>query len=110
MTDDPSLRSRFAALRDEETALHVPLFGRLAASRERPVFPLARVVAAIALLFVLGAVVFSARRGRLDPAPQRVAMPQWDAPTDFLLQTPGIELIRSTPQFGEVEPPMKGNS
>jgi len=38
---------------------------------------------------------------RKRPAVGNVSMAEWKAPTDFLLQTPHADLLRSVPEFGE---------
>jgi hypothetical protein len=85
--NDEQLRGAFAELRRAETA-HVPSF-RLRARARRPYL---RFAFAIVLLIAL-AVVMIPRR-----APQP-SLSAWRAPTDFLLQTPGRELLHSVPDL-----------
>jgi hypothetical protein len=101
---DDDLRARFAELRREETALApdfvvpsrswVEPVGRWSAGR------LAAVTACLAAM-VTGAVWL----GMAPPKPGGNGQPvaslmEWKAPTDFLLQTPGRELLRTVPAIG----------
>ena len=98
---DDELRERFAVLRREERAT-VPAFrSTLAAarSRKRPrrmlVIAAAATVGVVALALIL--TLGSRRRTVVDLASVRV-----HAPTDFLLQVPGAELLRVVPRRGRV--------
>ena len=98
--DDRELRETFARLRREDHA-HAPPF-RLPAAR--PVSPWAfpvKVAAAAALILV--AVVLAVP----DSGKRRVPIQlvdlgdaAWHSPTDFLLITPGRELLRTVPPIG----------
>jgi len=100
--DDRDLRERFARLRDEERA-HAPAFH---VTRQAPRWTWSpRVVIAAAIVLI--ALVLA----RPDQAPRRFAHPgidlgvvAWQSPTDFLLVTPGRELMRTVPDFGSPEP------
>src|SRR5438445_358202 len=63
--------------------------------------PLAALVLAAAVIVVVAVVVISLRRER-DGVRLEIdlATVRWQAPTDFLLNLPGDELLRSVPQLG----------
>lgn len=104
MTRDPDheLRERFRELRDA-TGATAPPFAALFVNvvqprrRRRPwrsalaLLPLAGVAALVLVLAV--------RRHRERVAVVDLATGRWEGPTDFLLQTPGAELLRSVPTF-----------
>jgi hypothetical protein len=101
--DDEELRERFAALRREHT-IAAPVFrDTVAAARSRP-HPGARrrlgFAAGAALVLVALVLMLTVRnrhRTTVDLASVRV-----HAPTDFLLQLPGAELLRTMPRLGRV--------
>ena len=86
--NDDQLRNAFAELRRAETA-RIPAF-RIHGRRGRR--PHMRLAFAVVLLIVL-AVVMIPRR------PPQPSISAWRAPTDFLLQTPGRELLTSVPDL-----------
>jgi len=88
--NDEQLRTAFAELRRVEAA-HVPPWGAAALRGGRP-RPYLRFAFALLLLIAL-AVVMIPRR------PPQPALSAWRAPTDFLLQTPGRELLHSVPDL-----------
>ena len=89
------LRDLFHRLRDEE---RVPAFRSAAArpplSKRRSRAALRYAVILIAV--VLGIVAFHHRR-----PPVTESIVTWKAPTDFLLRTPGSELLSTVPQIPE---------
>lgn len=98
--DDRELRNMFARLKAEERA-HVPPFRTPArpAKRQPLWLPRVAVAAAIALIALVLA--------RPDRPPQNVSLHTvglgtaiWRSPTDFLLTTPGSELMRTVPAVG----------
>lgn len=101
--DDADLRQAFAALRREE-AKAAPTFEAVRAQargRPRRLAPLGGLlVAASVAAAILGIVV-----RRPDPPPPMASMEQWIAPTDFLLDTPGREILQTVPQIGRVQKP-----
>lgn len=101
------LNDRFRELREEEQRA-APSFATILSRPPAPHVHLARIAAAISFVGLLTLAVLLSR----DPhtAPSSFVMPPWQAPTDFLLRTPGIELVESTPRIGDVEPPLKGTS
>jgi hypothetical protein len=96
--DDADLRQAFAVLRREE-AKAAPTFEALrsrAHGGPRRLAPLGGLlVAAAAAAAILGIVV-----RRPDPPPPMASMEQWIAPTDFLLDTPGRDIVRTVPRIG----------
>ena len=86
------LQSLFHRLRDEELA-RVPPFR---AARRPRVWRLVFVPAALVVI-VLGIAVFHHR-----PAPVTESIVTWKAPTDFLLRTPGSELLTSVPRIPDL--------
>ena len=61
----------------------------------QPLWPYIQAAAAVALL------IFSNIRPKVSPEPPPQSLPalQWNAPLDFLLQTPGSELLKTVPNF-----------
>ena len=100
--EDQELQRRFAALRREEQEA-TPPFRRVWAAaqtsrrpRTRARFAVAATVAAV----VLGLLWLRTGTG---PAPESGTSPsiaQWRSPTDFLLVTPGRELLSTVPAIG----------
>ena len=102
MTDrlnDGDLRQRFAALRAEDTPsaprFRVPLGQRLP-RRLSPAWIAVPAVAAAAALWIVG------RGGRELETAYTIDMTStvWVAPTDFLLATPGSDLLGTLPDVG----------
>jgi len=98
--DETDLRRAFAALRQED-AERAPSFEALLAGGRAPGrgrgrgLLLSGLLAASAMAAVLVVVTM---RG---PAPlAKPSMEQWAAPTDFLLKTPGREILETVPRFG----------
>ena len=100
--DEIELRARFDELRREEQARipayrpphHLP--------KRRPPVRM-RFLAAAAMLLIVVAIASwrtSSQRDAQRPAAVEVPSLQWTAPTDFLLQTPQSDLLRTTPRFG----------
>src|SRR5687767_8461161 len=98
--DDRDLRDMFARLRREDHS-HAPPF-RLPASR--PVSPWATPVkvAAAAAVILVAVVLAVPDSGSRRPPVQLVDLGDaaWHSPTDFLLNTPGRELLRTIPPIG----------
>lgn len=106
MNDDRHLRELFRAARQEDSAGAPAFQGLLRRSHPRSdtVYRvrLVRPVLA-ALVIVLAVTVAYLRRGGPQPPPATQPLlsdVSWDGPTDFLLETPGGELLRSTPRIG----------
>ena len=98
--DDRELRKLFAQLKGEDRA-RTPSFRAPAmrvAPRRRPIVRVALAAAIVVIAVVLA---------RPDQTPRIMAGPAvdlgttaWRSPTDFLLNTPGSELLRSVPSVG----------
>ena len=97
MSDDRDLREAFARLRDSERET-IPPF-RI--TPPAPHFTPRLAFAALVLIVVIAGALFVVRRTREPRAvPQtEVTLSTWRAPTDFLLQTPGRELLSTTPRL-----------
>jgi len=101
---DDDLRARFAALRKEEEA-QAPEFGvaprRAYYGRRRS---LGQLIAATVCGLTVVAAVFWLRSAFQKPQPEPgrfvASVLEWKAPTDFLLETPGRELLRTVPAIG----------
>ncbi len=112
MSNESDLRGLFQEARQADEA-SAPAFDKL---RERARIgdrhpSRARSVALAALAAVLGVVGLavmllqrpepeSARTGEGAIGPKAVSLSDWEAPTDFLLDIPGRELLQSTPPIG----------
>ena len=98
--DENELREQFAALRREESA-GAPEFRRmLAAARTRPRSGRRDIGFLAAAALVLIALVAILRMGHGHRMPVDLAGVRVRTPTDFLLQVPGAELLRTVPRLG----------
>jgi hypothetical protein len=94
---DADLRQRFHALRGEEEPT-VPAFripGRRSVRR-----PPAVVIAAAAAVIAVAGILWLSSGGRGRQAAEfqlDLTQRRWVSPTDFLLETPGIDLLRGEP-------------
>jgi hypothetical protein len=100
--DEADLRQAFAALRREDAEQAPPFDGVLTAQLgrgRRRLMPLLGGLAASVAAIVLVVVAVAVRHPASTP-PQAGAIEQWTAPTDFLLKTPGREILDTTPRIG----------
>lgn len=102
--EETKLRERFAQLRAEER-LVIPRFR--VESRPRKHHVTWRVIAPPAALLLVVLVILTIRAHRTtfsdsDRAVVRSAA-QWHSPTDFLLRTPGREMLTTTPQIPDLK-------
>lgn len=101
MPDDRDIRESFAQLRrdDERQAPSFVKTWEAAAARtgKRPALALA----AAAIVLIAGALWIVAPQ---QPARPAAALSQWRSPTASLLETPGRQLLRTTPRLGEPFP------
>jgi hypothetical protein len=101
MSNDRDLRDRFAALRRQEEA-QAPKF----TAPRKPVRPrsLSALLAAAACLLAIATAGLWMRATRRHPQPEPgkpvASLMAWKPPTDFLLETPGREMLRSVPAIG----------
>lgn len=100
MTHDHPLNERFAALRREDAALLRPFHVASPGAVRAPWRP--RAVAA-ALAVTGAAVVWLVTRDRETGVPLDLGSVVWRAPTDFLLETPGRDLLRRLPEIGIIK-------
>jgi hypothetical protein len=96
--DDREFRELYARLKAEDRAHTPPYRAPMRAEpRRRPWSPRIAVAAAIVLIALILA--------RPDAPPPHAFQPDlrrstWRSPTDFLLETPGSELLRTVPVVG----------
>jgi hypothetical protein len=94
--DDRDLRNRFARLRSEDRS-HVPPFHPpVAGNASRSRWPIG---IAIAAAIALVALVLTQRDPR-PLVPVDLSVAAWRSPTDFLLDTPGRDMLRRVPVLG----------
>jgi hypothetical protein len=98
---DDMLRRRFATLRREEDQ-QAPEFATLWRSRARAQRRQTRWFAAAACALIALLTLLWIRSVQRRPDDKTVvSITEWKAPTDFLLATPGRELLRTVPEIGE---------
>jgi hypothetical protein len=105
--DDLELKKRFQELRSQEVRF-TPRFAAKARPRTR-IMPARLAAVAAALAVVLVGIGVGVRDQVLFDATDRLAVRSandWQSPTDFLLKTPGNELISTTPTIPD--PAVKG--
>jgi hypothetical protein len=101
--DDRDLRQRFQELRREEVSAATPFAAALAAARARRARWPRRLAFSLAAALVAGlAVLVSLTRHHRNAAPIDLATVRWRAPTDFLLDLPGDDLLRTVPELGRM--------
>ena len=100
--DAPDLRRAFAELRASDAASAPPYEQvRARVSRRRPrlaPWPALVVAGALAAAVISGLAV--RRRPEPTPLPAAPSFEAWTAPTDFLLATPGREIVETVPAIG----------
>ena len=88
------MRELFHRLRDEDLR-HVPSFRVVRPIRLQKIWrPL--LAAAVLIVVILGVVAVGHRR-----PPVAESIVTWKAPTDFLLRTPGSEILSAVPRIPE---------
>jgi len=100
---DDDLRARFAVLRKVEEAqapeFSIPARRGADHGRRRRA---GKLIAVAACLVTIVTVVIWLRVVSPKPDGNRVAsITEWKAPTDFLLETPGRDMLRTVPAIGE---------
>jgi hypothetical protein len=107
MMDDAGLRRLFQEAREADEA-SAPRFGAVP-RRRIPIYRRWREYATASVVAALALVVALFVRPQAPEGPPSNAVPvetnvltfeRWTAPTDFLLETPGRELLSSTPAIG----------
>jgi len=101
--DEDDFRSRFAQLRREDEA-HAPAFN-LSPRRgtRRPGRSTRTLIVAAACVTTMAAALFILlvpRKAERPPAKPIASLAEWRAPTDFLLDTPGRDLLKTVPAIG----------
>ena len=99
--DDDLLRARFRALADEEAA-NSPAFSRERIDAHRALASARRVWRTTSAAIAVGLAVTVALIAwpRTPPLEFDLSGVSWYTPTDFLLDTPGSDLLRSIPAIG----------
>jgi hypothetical protein len=101
--EEADLRQAFAALRREDAEQAPPFDGVLTAAQlgrgRRRLVPILGGLAASVAAIVIVVVAVAVRHPPSTP-PRVVGIEQWTAPTDFLLRTPGREILETTPRIG----------
>jgi hypothetical protein len=104
MINDPDLRSRFAELRQAEQH-HVgefQAFLRRMSPRTGRVRTIPWFAISAALTILIAVIAFSVRpSGRRELTCPQVSITEWKSSTDFLLRTPGEEILQTVPRFGD---------
>lgn len=98
---DSALRKRFVSLREQEQQ-HIPAFasqwvGRSSLQRSKGLWFAA---AGCALIVVIAILLLRSQWPNRD-AISTVEITEWKAPTDFLLETPGREILQTVPEIGK---------
>lgn len=105
MIDDESdIRERFADLRAEERAF-IPRFDWMR-HRRRPYVAWRMIAVTAALLLVVIATILVRAPSTEFSASDRAAVrsvADWHPPTDFLLRTPGSEMLTTTPHIPDLK-------
>jgi hypothetical protein len=104
--DDRDLRESFAALRSEEEARVPPMPSlplRAHKPRRRNLGRLVAATACLATIVAAGVWLLPGSRVPQEPNPELAAasITSWKPATDFLLDTPGRELLEGVPAIGE---------
>ena len=105
MPEDHDLRDGFAKLRREDQAQAGEFQDSLRRARPRmaPVRRALWVAAAASLAVFIAVGVRSLQRpGQRNPASPDVSITEWRSSTDFLLRTPGAEILHTVPRIGEL--------
>jgi hypothetical protein len=102
MDDERDLQARFHELRNEELRL-APRF-RLQRGRRVAPRRLVATAAALILLVLVAVITVRSRRTTFSDSDHAAVrkLAAWHPPTDFLLQTPGSEILVRTPVIPDV--------
>jgi hypothetical protein len=104
MPNDHNFRERFAELRreDQADAGEFSSFLHRARPRANSIRRSIWVAVAAGVAVMIAVMVMSpVRLGRRTIASPEISVTQWRSSTDFLLHTPGLELLRTIPKIGE---------
>jgi hypothetical protein len=101
-SEDKDLRERFATLRREEETQAPDFVVLTARRRRRPVRKFVIIAACVVAILAAALLLRPVPRKPEQGAGGNIAsITKWKAPTDFLLETPGRELLRSVPTIGD---------
>jgi hypothetical protein len=107
MNNDQKLRRLFEALKSDEQRQAPPFAHLFCLSPSRAPRRFPRLAAATALLLMVVAVPIAVRRWSVRvEQPPNATLSSWRAPTDFLLTTPNVSLLRSLPEIGTTSIPL----
>ena len=104
MPGDNDLRDYFAKLRSEDQARAGQFDSFLRRTRQRPIDALLPAWIAVGTglaLMVVAVVMLVERSEHRAVQGHQLSITEWKSSTDFLLQTPGQEILRSVPRIGE---------
>jgi hypothetical protein len=102
-SNDRDLYEAFAAVRRGEQA-RIPAFTRTSPNPPNDGFRgrLVAITACLAVMIAAAVWLASGAPGRRQrPQQATVSLANWKPPTDFLLETPGRELLQDVPALGE---------
>jgi hypothetical protein len=104
--DDGDLRARFTQLRrgEEMAAPEFAWPARDGLARDRRWQPGRLIAAAVCLIVIMGAAWWmrgGLYRRRSEAGATVASIAGWKSPTDFLLETPGRDLLQSVPTIGQ---------
>jgi hypothetical protein len=98
-SDDQDLRARFHELREEVTASVPPFVVRPVPTTKR--LPLLWTLAALGATTIVAVLLWTSvfQTGQASMPGIDLSLVAWTAPSDYLLETPGNELLRTLPKF-----------
>ena len=104
MPNDRDLRELFAGLRREDQAHagEISSFLQRGTPRANRIRGSVWVAVSAGLAVTIAVVVMSIpRSGRRNIGSPEISITEWKSSTDFLLRTPGLEVLRTIPGIGE---------
>lgn len=101
--DERELKVLFETLRNEEMQ-HTPRYSPTRSpGHGRTIRVRLRLAIAGVLMLSIAALLIVSLPSDSPPATAAIPIAEWKAPTDFLLLTPGHDLMQSAPRFGDVK-------
>jgi len=103
MPNDDDLRARFSELRseDEASVSQFHSFLRRAVPRRASIRVSAWAVVMVSMAVLIAVIVVAVQRsGQRNTGRPAVSITEWKSSTDFLLRTPGQEVLRTIPRIG----------
>jgi hypothetical protein len=102
MSIDSDLRERFASLRTEDAGRTASFSGVLHSAPRSSSRNCGLLAATACLaLVVLALFLYPHARAPRPPGAAAQSLADWRSPMDFLLNTPGQEMLRTVPEIGE---------